>query len=169
MQTTVPLPYSLPGGDGTLYITDSGLRAGAQGFEPAGTDAVYRFGPDGSPVALASGSDLTSLNGVAVDGQAVMIAPFGGKEIYRIDPSGARTSVATLPAGQLDGLIRLPDGSLLVSSWEASSVYRVSAAGEVQTLASGVESPADIGYDARRNRVLIPLFMQNRVEVRPVR
>ena len=35
------------GPDGTVYVTDMGVRAGAQGFEPSGTAAVYRFGPDG--------------------------------------------------------------------------------------------------------------------------
>jgi hypothetical protein len=29
----------------------------------------------------------------------------------------------------------------------------------------GVNAPADIGWDAQRNRVLIPMFSDNRVEV----
>src|SRR5690606_21634879 len=41
------------GPDGTVYVSDSGLRGGAQGLESAGTDAVYRFGPDGAPQAVA--------------------------------------------------------------------------------------------------------------------
>ena len=32
-------------------------------------------------------------------------------------------------------------------------------------LIKGVPSPADIGYDAKRNRVLIPIFTGNRVEI----
>ena len=32
-----------------------------------------------------------------------------------------------------------------------------------------ITSPADIGYDAKRNRVLIPLFIENRVEIRQVK
>jgi hypothetical protein len=32
----------------------------------------------------------------------------------------------------------------------------------------GVESPADIGDDSRRNRVLIPVFSGNRIEIRPL-
>ena len=32
-------------------------------------------------------------------------------------------------------------------------------------LVSGVPGPAGIGYDSRRNRVLIPVFEKNRVEV----
>src|SRR5437899_12733903 len=32
-------------------------------------------------------------------------------------------------------------------------------------LIKGVPSPADIGYDAKRNRVLIPIFTGNRLEI----
>jgi hypothetical protein len=32
-----------------------------------------------------------------------------------------------------------------------------------------VEAPADIGWDQRRNRLLIPLFNGNRIEVREIR
>jgi hypothetical protein len=74
-----------------------------------------------------------------------------------------------LPAGQLDGVVRAGDGSLLVSSWEGGAIYRVARAGEVSTLIDGLEAPADIGWDAQRDRVLIPLFMADAVEVRTVR
>lgn len=156
------------GPEGTLYVTDSGLQAGAQESEPSGTDAVYRFGPDGQAVAVAEGPELNRPNGIDVDDAGVVVVSFGGAEIYRIDPSGARTVVDTLPTGRLDGVVQLDDGSLLVSSWEGRSVYRVRPAGQAETVVSDVESPADIGYDARRGRVLIPLLTQNRVEVRPV-
>jgi len=33
------------------------------------------------------------------------------------------------------------------------------------SLIKGVPIPADIGYDAKRNRVLIPIFTGNRVEI----
>ncbi len=31
--------------------------------------------------------------------------------------------------------------------------------------ASGLEAPADIGYDSKRNRLLVPQFMGNKVLV----
>ena len=43
-------------------------------------------------------------------------------------------------------------------------VYRY-AGGQGTNLIKGVPSPADIGYDARRNRLLIPIFTGNRVEI----
>jgi len=41
----------------------------------------------------------------------------------------------------------------------------VIAGGKIERLISGVPSPADIGLDTKRQRVLIPVFTQNRVEV----
>jgi hypothetical protein len=55
-------------------------------------------------------------------------------------------------------------GDILVSSWADSSVYRFSN-GQGTRIITGVASPADIGYDAKRNRVLIPIFTGNRVEI----
>ena len=37
--------------------------------------------------------------------------------------------------------------------------------GQEVKIITGVPSPADIGYDAKRNRVLVPVFTGNRVEV----
>lgn len=42
---------------------------------------------------------------------------------------------------------------------------RTIAGGQVQRLIAGVPSPADIGLDTKRNRVLIPIFQGDRVEV----
>lgn len=151
------------GPDGTVYVSDSGF---APGFEPSGTDAVYAV-RNGEVVQLVAGVDLAGPNGLVVDGDEVVMVPFGANEVRRIPTAGGEAVVGiALPAGQLDGVVRLEDGSLLVSSWAGEAVYRISAAGEVTTIAEGVTAPAAIGFDARRQRVLIPLFMDDRIEVR---
>ena len=158
------------GPDGTLYVTDSGVNAASQGAGTTATDAVYRFGPNGETETVASGGDLARPNGIVAGPQDVVVVTFGANRVVRLDPTGTPTELATLPAGQLDGVVRLGDGTLLVSSWEGQAVYRVPPGGaRIDTVLQNVESPADIGYDARRNRLLIPLFMPNRVEVREVR
>jgi len=63
----------------------------------------------------------------------------------------------------------LPGGVLLVSSWGASAVFRVAADGRAEAVVSNVRSPADIGYDGKRNRVLIPLFQDNRIVIQALR
>ena len=37
-----------------------------------------------------------------------------------------------------------------------------------EVVVSDVEAPADIGYDSRRNRVLIPLFQGDAVVIQPL-
>jgi len=51
-----------------------------------------------------------------------------------------------------------------VSSWSDSTVSSYETGQEVK-LITGVPSPADIGYDGKRNRVLIPVLSANRVEI----
>jgi hypothetical protein len=54
---------------------------------------------------------------------------------------------------------------LLVSSWEEKAIYAIGADGEAKVLIKDVESPADFGVDAKRKRVIIPLFTKNIVEI----
>jgi outer membrane protein assembly factor BamB len=153
--------------DGRVYFTDSGFTATAEGFAESGTDALYRFGPGGEAIVVAKDPSLGRPNGVCVAPDGVIVVTFGSGEVYRIDPAtGARTNLPKPPTGQLDGVVRLADGSLLISSWEGSIVYRLDGAGTYSTVVDSVMSPADIGYDSKRERVLIPVFMGNRVEVR---
>lgn len=145
----------------TVWATDSGLQ---QGFESSGTEAVYRIRGGGAPERIASGTDLASPNGIAVDGERVWVVTFGGKELYAIE-SGRKESVTQLPEGGLDGLVVLDDGSMLVSSWDGRAVYRGTPGGTFTPVIENVDSPADIGYDALRNRVLIPHFQGDRMSV----
>ncbi|MFO7261048.1 MAG: hypothetical protein DIU52_007815 [bacterium] len=153
------------GPDGTVYVTDTGVRPGPAGFEPAGTAAVYRFGPDGQPEVVAQGDVLSGPNGIVADEQGLIVVPFGGNWPVRIDASGNITLMDSLPAGALDGVVLLDDGSLLVSSWDGRAVYHVMP-GHTVVAVDDVESPADIGFDRQRNRVLIPIFNGNRLEIR---
>jgi sugar lactone lactonase YvrE len=156
------------GPDGTVYVSDSGLKPG---FEPTGTDAVYRIDPAKknklSPVAKSK--DLGRPNGLAVDSSGVWVVTFGTGELYRISPKGQKEAAVKLPKGQLDGLVALEGGTVLVSSWEGSAVYRGAGAGPFEPVASNIKSPAGIGYDAKRKRLLIPSFMGNTVQIHPLR
>jgi len=158
------------GPDGTVYFTDSGLKAGPQGFAPTGTDAVYRFDATGRPVAVAQDTSLGRPNGVLADSAGLVVVTFGSGAVYRLDAAGKRTDLPKPPAGSLDGVVRLADGSLLASSWDGQAVYRLASGAAAWTTAvDSVESPADIGYDPKRLRVLIPLFTPSEVRVLSVR
>ena len=152
--------------DGSVYFTDSGLRAGAGGFEPSGTDAVYRLTPDGGLDTLARGDSLGRPNGIALAGDTVWVVSFGSGELYRV-VGGARADIQKLPKGTLDGLV-IVVGDLFISSWEGESVFRGRPAGPFAEALKGIKAPADIGHDLWRNRILIPLFNENEVRFVPL-
>lgn len=156
------------GPDGTVYVTDSGLKSGANGFEPTGTDALYRFGPRGAAVVVTKG-DMGGPNGITLTPDGIVVVTFGTGAVYRVDPkTGARSVMPKPPKGGLDGVEMLADGSLLISSWEGQAIYRLTN-GVYTTAVDSVASPADIGYDRKRQLVLIPVFTANQVRIQEVR
>lgn len=167
----IPIPGSVflndlvTGPDGTVYLTDSGMKAGEKGFEPAGTDAVYEIKADGNPVKIASGDDLGHPNGILVVDGEIWVNTFGSNELYRI-ADGKKTDVSQLPAGSLDGLQHLADGKFLVSSWETKTVYSGPAGGPFTAMFENLTSPADIRIDTKRGLLLVPSFQENKVYIR---
>lgn len=158
------------GPEGSIFVTDSGLQLDDEGqLVPSGTDGLYRYpfqeGKRGA--TLASGTDLGNPNGVAVGPRGIFVVTFGSGEVLRFDAAGMKTVVMPASTRQLDGIVFTKDGGFLFSSWGDSAIYRVDAAGSISRLVEGVPAPADIGYDATRNRVLIPLFLDNKVLIRP--
>jgi sugar lactone lactonase YvrE len=153
------------GPDGTVYVTDSGLDAQ---FQASGSDAIYAY-RNGSLSPVIGGPELDHPNGITVlSSGALLVVPFGGsKAMYQVS-DGAIGATQPLPVGQLDGVVVLPGGDVLVSSWQSSSVVRVAPDGGTDTVASDAPAPADIGYDASRNRLLIPLFNDNAVRIVPL-
>ena len=152
--------------EGYVYVTDSGLRPGANGLEPSGTDAVYRMGQDGKLETLARGDSLGRPTGVAVTGDSVWVVGFGSGELYRV-AGGTRTDVRKLARGELSGLVAV-FGEVFVSSWEGETIYRGRPAGPFVELLHQLKTPADIGHDLWRNRLLIPLYNDNALRFVPL-
>jgi hypothetical protein len=152
------------GPDGKVYVSDSGMKAGPGGtFEPSGTDAVYVL-DNGKAKAIAKGAELGRPNGVAWTDKGLVVCTAGSNEVYRLDDKGMRQDVTKLPAGRLDGLLALGD-SLLVTSHEASTIFRGKLGGAFEAVLSDQKTPADIGYDTKRGRLLLPHLMVDTVEV----
>ena len=155
-----------PGGDGSIFFTDSGFEAGPEGFAPSGADAVYRMiVSEERVVAVAKEPSLGAPNGVAVGRRGIMVVTFGSGEVYRLTAEGDRTDVMPASERQLDGIEMLPDGGFVMSSWGDQCLYLVGGDGNVHRILEGIEAPADLGFDAGRNRVLVPLFNANQVVI----
>jgi sugar lactone lactonase YvrE len=149
------------GADGkTVYASDTGFKAG---FKPAGTDALYTI-VDGKVTKLpAKAKDLAGPNGLLAADGGVWAVTFGSGELYFVDAKGKKDKAQKLEKGQLDGIVQTKDGKVLVSSWEGSAVYGGKPGEAFTTVISGVDTPADIGYDSKRNVLLIPLFKKNAI------
>ncbi|HTA88957.1 MAG TPA: hypothetical protein VK745_05265 [Polyangiaceae bacterium] len=149
--------------DGRVFVSDTGVKAGANGFDPTGTDAVYVI-DKGKLKTIAKSKDLGGPNGLLAVDKGVLVVTFGNNELYRLDEKGVKQDVTKLPGGALDGIAQAGD-KLLVSSWQTSSVYRGTLGGTFEVVLSELKGPADIGFDSKRQRVLVPRFMENAVEV----
>lgn len=152
--------------DGGVYVTDSGLDPK---FSSTGTDAVYHIAKDDAVHTIAKDKKLSGPNGIVGDGKgSAWVVTFGSGEIYMVDAKGKQSANQKLPKGQLDGIVALDGGDVLVSSWEASTIYRGKPGAEWKPVVENVQSPADIGYDTKRHRILIPVFMGNTVILHPI-
>ena len=154
------------GPDDALYITDTGIRIAADGsMTTPGRFRIFRIAGTSVSVAV-EGRALGNPNGIAWDqaNERFVLAPFGEPGVLTWKIGDTAPMPLVTGAGQFDGVEVLPDGRVLVSSWADSAVHVITN-GRMRKLVSGIAAPADIGYDVRRDRVLIPLFNANTVEV----
>jgi sugar lactone lactonase YvrE len=153
------------GRDGEVYVSDSGLTLGDEGFAASGTDAIHVLREGLEPDVLIKDPALGRPNGLLAVDDGLWVVTFGTGELYRVDREGKVRDRRTLPVGSLDGIVALPDGRVAISSWEGENVLSGDPRGELTELISGVVSPASIGWDAARGRILVPLFMNDEIRV----
>lgn len=152
------------GPDGSIYITDTGVRFDAQGqMSHPGPDRIVQvIGRQYKPVVAFTGQP--GPNGIAYDatGGRFLVNAFASKNFFAWKVGQAAPDSAGVGAGGGDGLEILADGRALYTSWADSSLS-VFANGTSTTLMKGLPSPADIGVDAKRQRVAVPLFNDGKV------
>ncbi|MDR9499566.1 MAG: hypothetical protein RI556_10365 [Hydrogenovibrio sp.] len=152
--------------EGGLYVTDSGV---APGFKPAGTDAVYHLTFDGKITPIYQDSEMGVPNGVVSDGGGLVVVTIFSGEAFRLDANGTRTELPKPPHNRLDGLLNMGEGRFIVSSWTGEAIYEIDAGeGTVTELFGGLTSPADLGLDTKRQRLLIPLFQKDALVIQPL-
>ena len=150
--------------DGGMWVTDTGPD---RGTTPPDTtrdmDAVWRVEPGGRVHSVARGLGLERPDGVVLDGRGALVSTFGGRRLERVGQGQPSTwsTAATLPAGRLDGLRRLADGSLVVTSWDARTVWHRERDGELEPMLRDVTSPAGVAMDTRRHRLAVTSMQGN--------
>jgi sugar lactone lactonase YvrE len=152
------------GPDGAVYMTDTGVLFGPKGeVSHPGPDQVFRITRGGATAVLTS-PKLEGPNGITWDSQKkrFVIVSFLGKGIYGWKPGDKDVESIGSGPGQQDGVVFLPDGRLLVTSWTDSSLF-VLENGQASRVASGIPSPADIDVEPKDSRVAVPQLMANKV------
>jgi sugar lactone lactonase YvrE len=153
------------GQDGAIYMTDTGVIFGPKGdVSHPGPDQILQISRTGAKVALVS-PQLEGPNGITWEPsqKRFVIVSFLGKGIFGWKPGDKDvTSIGSGP-GQQDGVVVLPDGRILVTSWTDSSLF-VLKNGQTQKVASGIASPADIDVDPKDSRVAVPQLMVGKVQ-----
>lgn len=153
------------GGDGTLYITDSGISFKSDGsVAHTGKSRVFALGGRNAREAVVLPAE-SAANGIAFDAanNRWLIVGFNSPSVFAWTAGTDSVTVVGSGPGGGDGLVILNDGRALYSSWADSSLY-VFEDGASTKVRGGLNAPADLGYDPRRNLVAVPLFSDNRVE-----
>jgi hypothetical protein len=157
------------GPNGVLRVTDTGIWMVWEGNVHSGPDRIFEVGPGHAITTVANSLWLRQPNGVTWDSTAkrwvvVSFDRFAG-EVATM-PAGAdstRRVIRTGP-GQLDGVQVRADGALLFSSWADSSIHLLKN-GRESRINRQVPEAAAIGWDEKRQRVLIPLATRGWVQV----
>ena len=154
------------GPDGALYVTDTAIGFDDQGNSThAGVYRIFRIGERRKVSVAAEGDPLQQPNGITWDeaGKRFIVVPLGGPSLFAWKPGNvAPTAIARGPGG-FDG-VEMVQGKLLASSWSDSTVSAYESGSQVRVI-SGVAGPADFGYDAKRNRIIIPVFTANTIQI----
>jgi hypothetical protein len=150
---------------GTIYVSDTGVRFDGEEPEDSGTSGIHAFSGDGSRRTVDTG-DLTGINGLAASGRRLYGVSYGSGRIFVIE-DGTLSELPELPGLGLDGIVVSQHG-LLISDWDTETVYLLRENGSVSAVVRNVPSPADIGADRSRDRLLIPRLTTGQLLLAPL-
>jgi glucose/arabinose dehydrogenase len=139
---------------GTLYVSDSGDLKGQGG-------AIFRIDLKGKVTLVADAKKNPALkipNGLLNDGMnhLLFVDSLTG-ELHRMKIADGASEKLAGGFGFADGIVFDAYGRLFVSDYKGGKVWVIPRPGAVPVLlAEGFKSAADIGYDLKTNRILIP-------------
>jgi hypothetical protein len=147
--------------DGSVYVTDFGSDPSEA--ENAGADAIYQVSPAGQVSVVAKRANLGGPYALVANETGLWITCSKSNELMLLVPgpdgeAAADAGRLALPGSAPRGIVGMPDGTFLISSEAAGAVYRGYRDGPFQAVLDDLEGPGDLGYDTRRQRLLIPLL-----------
>jgi sugar lactone lactonase YvrE len=153
---------------GEFYITDTGVKTNADGSsDHTGPDRILHVAHDRTVTVAASTQLLSQPDGIGWDqhGKRFVLAPFAGPSVqdWRIGDPGPRDIAQG--KGKFDGVEVERDGSILITSWNDSSVSTLEGPKLIPRITKMTMPPADVSMDAAHSRVGIVSLVANRFEL----
>ncbi len=149
--------------NGNLYVSDSAIQFVEGAFKATKQDAVYQVSSNGIVRKFAQNIELNQPNGLELIGSDIGVVTRGAADFYRLDTQGNKQRIMSLPGKILDGLVESKTGEYWVSSWQTSSLYQINDKGAVMTEIKLPVPAANIGFDKKRQRLLLPLLKRNQI------
>ena len=156
------------GPDGSMYVTDMRLRVGANGnMAPAGPGRIYQIGRDHRVRIALENAALTFPDGLGWDaaGKRVIIAPFNDNPVQQWSPGQPAAEPLAKGKGRFDGVEVERDGSILITSWNDSTVSTLEGTRLAHRLGPLTMTPADVSMDVRRGHVGVVSMEAGRFEL----
>ena len=153
--------------NGALYITDTQILPDERGnVTHPGSDRLFRIGPDRVASIALSTDRFMRPNGIALDKRAerFLIVSFGGDTIFAWKPGSGNLEALGAGPGQFDGIEITDDGRVFITSQSTSSLWELRGDQLIERIVN-LPGAADLGYDAKRRRLIVPLTGSNRVEM----
>jgi hypothetical protein len=149
--------------DGSLYVTDVGGEPSDAAVPDVGKDAIYQVNPAGQVSVVTRRPNLGGPFALVATETGLWVTCTGSNELLLLVPSADGAPVEDagrlpLPGQAPRGIVALPDGTFVITSETGGAAFRGYRDGPFQPIVADLESPADVGYDARRQRLLIPLL-----------
>jgi hypothetical protein len=162
---SIPVP-------GASFLNDIAVNPFGRVFvSDTTTSKIHVIETDDTVTDFVTSQEIPGTNGLAFGTDVLFAVGYNGADLFQIPIEGPIPAVVfTVPAGQLDGIARIPGSDdLLVSSWESQTVYRVAADfTDATPVVAGVEAPADIEVDQDRMVLLIPQLLLDKAVFYPL-
>ena len=158
-----------PGPNGDFYITDTGVRFVNGKLDHVAPDRIYHVDRNRRVTVAIESPALSWPDGIGWDpvGRRLILAPFGGTAVQEWRPGDtAPTNIAPGPS-RFDGVEIEPDGRIIVTIWNDSSVSTLEGTRLVKRVVLSMP-PADASIDARRGRVGVVSVAVDRFELWPL-
>ena len=154
---------------GDFYITDTGVGVGSDGkMNHTGPDRILKVARADHSISVAVSSALLSEpDGITYDrrGKRFVLAPFSGPSVQTWHANEPGPKDAATGKGMFDGAEAEPNGQVLITSWNDSSVSTLEGPKLVPRISKLPYQPADVSMDVGRSRVGIVSLVANKFEL----